>query len=367
MSGALEVRVLGGVGAVEKDAWDRLVGEGSPFLEHTFLATLEDANCVGPGTGWTPCPVTVWRDGTLVGAAPAYRKAHSFGEFVYDWQWAEFARRNGIAYYPKIVVGVPFTPVAGERLLVAPGEDAAVVNGALFAGLRALLDRACGLHVNFPDAADIAACEAAGGMVRVQWQYHWENHGFRTFEDFLATVPTKKRTQIRKERKSVTGLRIVAGTDPDPALGAWMYRLYRDTHLRHTGNEGYLEPRFFELLFQRWGKRIHTVVAYDGDEPIAGTLNVFKGERLYGRHWGTTRDVPYLHFEVAIYAAVDWCIANGVRVFEPGHGGEHKRARGFTPRLTTSAHWLRDPRLDAVLRDFCAREAEAVRAALGED
>ncbi|MDP2305378.1 MAG: GNAT family N-acetyltransferase [Pseudomonadota bacterium] len=368
----LEVKVLDGVSRLREADWDALVGEGSPFLEHVFLATLEDAGSVGEGTGWVPCPVTVWRGGKLVGAAPAYMKGHSYGEFVYDWQWAAFAKRSGIPYYPKLIVGAPFTPVTGERLLVAPGEDASV-RAALLAGLRSLGQQAGGLHVLFPTAGESEWLESRGGMLRLQWQYHWENQGFRTFEDFLATLPTKRRTAIRKERKSVTGLRIVASENPDPALGPWMWRLYRDTHLRHTGAEGYLDERFFELLFQRWGHRLHTVLAYDGTSdgarPIAGTLNVRKGARLYGRHWGALpgagqAEVPFLHFEVAIYAAVDWCIANGVSVFEPGHGGEHKRARGFTPRLTSSIHWLTDPRLVAALRDFCQREAAAVRSAI---
>ncbi len=362
---ALEVKVLDGVSRVGEAEWDALVGEGSPFLEHIFLTTLEEAGSVGEGTGWVPCPVTVWRGGRLVGAAPAYMKGHSYGEFVYDWQWAAFAKRNGIPYYPKLIVGAPFTPVTGERLLTAPGEGPEV-RAALLGGLRALGQQAGGLHVLFPSAAEAEWLEAEGGMLRLQWQYHWENRGFTTFEDFLATLPTKRRTTIRKERKSVTGLRVVASENPDPALGPWMWRLYRDTHLRHTGGEGYLDEAFFELLFQRWGHRLHTVLAYDGATPIAGTLNVRKGSRLYGRHWGAVREVPLLHFEVAIYAAVDWCIANGVAVFEPGHGGEHKRARGFTPRLTTSTHWITDPRLDAALRDFCAREAAAVRAAVDE-
>jgi predicted N-acyltransferase len=361
---SIELRVLPGVSAAPAEGWDALVGEGSPFLEHTFLATLEDAGCVGPGTGWTPCPLTAWRAGALVGAAPAYLKSHSYGEFVYDWQWAAFARRNGISYYPKLVVGVPFTPVTGGRLLVRPGDDEA--RAALLAGLGALGRDACGVHVLFPDERDTAACEAAGGMVRLQWQYHWENKGFRTFEDFLCEVPTKRRTQIRKERRAVADVRIEVGVRPDPELAPWMYALYRDTHARHTGEAGYLTPAFFERLFARWGHRLHTVVAWEGGQRVAGTLNVLKGDRLYGRHWGTLREVPYLHFEVAIYAAVEWCIANGIAVFEPGHGGEHKRSRGFTPRLTRSAHWLRDARLDAALRDFCAREADAVRAALDD-
>jgi hypothetical protein len=362
----LEVRVEAGVATVPAPAWDALVGEGSPFLEHAFLATLEDAGCVGEGTGWTPCPVTVWHGGQLVGAAPAYVKHHSYGEFVYDWQWAAFARRNGIRYYPKVVVACPFTPVTGERLLVAPGVDRDLVRGALVEALRALGTRAAGLHVLFPTAEETTLLDAAGGMTRLQWQYHWHNQGFRTFEDFLVTLPTKRRTAVRKERKSAASYGVVAALRPDPAVGAWMWQLYKNTHERHTGAEGYLNERFFTLLFQRWTHRLHTVIAYDGAEPIAGTLNVYKGDRLYGRHWGAVREVPLLHFEVAIYAAVDWCIANGVSVFEPGHGGEHKRARGFSPTLTTSAHWLTHPGLDQALRDFCRREAEAIHGMLGE-
>jgi hypothetical protein len=362
----LELRILDGVRAVDAAAWDRLVGEGSPFLEHAFLATLEEAGCVGDGTGWRPCPVTAWRDGRLVGAAPAYVKGHSYGEFVYDWQWAGFAKQNGIRYYPKVVVAVPFTPVAGDRLLVEPGPEAAAVRTALIQALREIGARGGGLHVLFPSERDTTALEAAGAMIRLQWQYHWHNQGFTTFEDFLTTLPSKRRTAIRKERKEVAGFRIEAGEHPDPGQGALMWSLYQDTHQRHSGGDGYLNPRFFDLLFQRWGHRLHTVVAYDGATPIAGTLNVRKGDRLYGRHWGTLRDVPYLHFEVAIYRAVEWCITHRIAVFEPGHGGEHKRSRGFAPTLTTSAHWLTHPGLDDALRDFCRREAEAVRATLGE-
>lgn len=357
----LEVRVLGAVSDAPRLGWDALVGDANPFCEHTFLTTLESAGCVGEGTGWMPCPVTVWRAGTLVGAAPAYIKAHSYGEFVYDWQWATFAQRNGVRYYPKIVVGSPFSPVTGARIFAADAE----VRSVLVDALRGLGARASGLHVLFPSAEDTSLLAAAGGMVRLQWQYHFENPGYRSFDDYLAELPTKRRTQVRKERRAVHGLRIEAG-EADPERGRWFYQLYRDTHLRHTGAEGYLAPTFFEQLFDRWSHRLHTVLAFDGDRPIAGTLNVRAGDRLYGRYWGTLVEVPFLHFEVAIYAAVEWCIHNGVRVFEPGHGGEHKRARGFTPRLTTSVHWITEPRLDAALRDYCAREAEAVRAAVEE-
>ena len=357
----LEVRVLPSVGAVDPTAWDALVGEGSPFLEHTFLDVLERSKSVGRDTGWDPCPVTVWDGDRLVGAAPAWLKSHSYGEFVYDWQWASAAKRSGRRYYPKLVVAVPFSPVAGRRLLVEEGPGADGVRAALIAGLQALGRRVAGLHVLFPDDEDAVRLVAAGGMERLQWQYHWENRDYTCFEDFLRGMPSKRRTEIRRERRSDFGLRFTAGLGPDPALAAFFYRLYQDTYERHTGGEGYLTEAFFPMLFQRWGHRVHTVMAWEGDTPVAGTFNVFKGDRLYGRYWGTTRDVPFLHFEVAIYRAVDWCIANGVRVFEPGHGGEHKRARGFEPRLTRSAHWLTDPDLDAALRKFCAEEAAFVR------
>lgn len=355
---SLTVRVHTGVSEVPAAEWDALVGENNPFCEHVFLATLERTKCVGEGTGWRPCPITVRRDGVLVGAAPAYVKGHSFGEFVYDWQWANFAQRNGVRYYPKVIVGAPFSPVSGGRIFAVDDE----VYGALVAALRALGAQASGLHVLFPSAGDTERLVAAGGMLRLQWQYHFHNQGFRTFEDYLTTLPTKRRTQVRKERKSV-GLRIEAGP-VDPERGRWFYPLYRDTHQRYTGESGYLTPAFFEELFSLWSHRLHMVMAWDGDRPVAATLNVHAGDRLYGRYWGTLVDVPFLHFEVAIYKAVEWCIEHGVAVFEPGHGGEHKRARGFAPQLTTSVHWITDPRIDAALRDFCQREAAAVREAV---
>lgn len=362
----IEIRSHRGVREVPQAAWDAVVGDASPFLEWTWLAAMEEGGCVGEGTGWTPCPVTVWEGGRLVGVAPAYVKAHSYGEYVYDWQIAAFARQNGLRWYPKLVVAVPFTPVAGPRLVVAAGADRGRVLDALTSGLRAIGAKIAGLHVLFPSGEEPAELVARGGALRVQWQYHWHNRGYGSFDDWVATFPSKRRGAIRRERREAAVVRVEARVGSRPGLGALLWGFYENTYRRHTGGEGYLTAAFFEILCARWAHRIHTVLASDGDDVIAGTFNVLKGDRLYGRWWGCTREVPFLHFEVAIYAAVEWCIQNGVQVFEPGHGGDHKRARGFSPVLTHSVHWITDPRLDGALRDFFRREGEAVRAALEE-
>lgn len=358
----IEVRAHGGVVEVAAEAWDALVGEGTPFCEHAWLAALEESGCVGAGTGWRPCPVTAWRGGTLIGAAPAYRKADSFGEYVYDWQVARWAQSQGVRWYPKVVVAVPFTPVTGERLLVAPGEDADEVRAALLAGLARVAEGASGLHVHFCGEAEGAWLAGAGGAERLQVQFHWHNRGYRTFEDFLAALPQKRRSETRRERRKVEHLRVEAGLGaPDPEA-AW--RFYAGTYERHTGTPGYLNRAFFERICARWAHRLHTVRAWEGDELVAGTFNVVKGDRLYGRWWGCDREVPYLHFEVAIHKAVEWCIANGIAAFEPGHGGEHKLARGFDPVIVRSLHWHADPRVHAAISDAYRREAEGVRAAV---
>lgn len=358
----LEIRRHAGVRAVPADAWDALVGAGSPFLEWTWLAALEEAGCVGEGTGWIPAPVTAWRGERLVGAAPAYVKLHSMGEYVYDWSIAAWAGRRGVAWYPKLVVAVPFTPVTGQRLLVAPGEDAEEVRTGLLRGLARTADGMSGLHVLFPDVADAAAGLARGAVERLQAQYHWRDLGFGDFDGFLASLPAKRRAEIRRERRKVTGVRVEAREGLEPGLAGALWRFYDATYRRHTGAAGYLTPAFFEILAARWSHRLHTVLAWDGGDLVAGTLNVRKGDRLYGRWWGAARDVPYLHFEVAIYAAVEWCLRHGVTTFEPGHGGEHKRARGFAPTLVRSVHWVADRTLHAALADAFSREAVAVRA-----
>lgn len=360
------MKVLTGVRAVDRAAWDALVGDGTPFCEWDLLAALEEAGCVGGDTGWHPAPVTVWDGDRLVGAAPAYVKEHSFGEYVYDWRIAHWVHQQGRRWYPKLVVAVPYNPVQGARLLVAPDAPREAVVARLVEGLLAAGADLPGVHVLFPDERDAADCVARGASLRLQAQYHWHNRGWRTFEGWLAALPSKRRTMIRRERRAVEGVRVEVVEAPPAGLAGDLWGFYRDTYVRHTGETGYLNAAFFEILCARWAHRIHVVLARDGGRPIAGTFNVRKGDRLYGRWWGASRDVPFLHFEVAIYAAVEWCIREGVAAFEPGHGGEHKRARGFEPVLTRSTHWQRDADIHVALRAFYEREAHVVRASLGE-
>lgn len=354
---------------IDPVAWDALVGEGSPFLEHAFLAGLEAHGCAVPETGWGPCPVTVEDDdGRILGAAPAWLKGHSMGEFVYDHGWADAARRARIPYYPKLVVGVPFTPVTGGRLLVAEGEAPEAVRDALLAGLQhAAGEAAHGVHVLFDTEEEARFLESRGAFSRLQYQFHWTNHGYADFEGFLARFGSKKRNKIRRERKELRGLRIEAGTNPTPERIDAMHAFYTG-HCEQFGPWGraYMNRDFFQHLGEVWGDRLHIVMAFDGDRPVAGTFNVRKGERLYGRHWGAEEAMKFLHFEVCYYQAIDYCIREGLRVFEPGHGGGHKYRRGFEPTLTWSSHWLAHQGLHQALEAHTAQERDAVRDQVAE-
>ncbi len=365
------LRVLGRVREIPAAAWDALVDdESSPFVEHRWLDALEETGCVGEGTGWTPAHLTLWRGDTLVAAAPSYIKGNSEGEFVFDWSWADFANRAGIPYYPKVVVAVPFTPATGARVLVAPGEDRAQATRLIANAAREWCERigASSVHVLFPGEDEARSWEASGYYRRAGFQFHWFRDGASTYDDYLARFTSKQRNQIKREMKGVTSAGMVVETlSPEahtPELARAMHALYSSTIDKH-GHWGrlYLNTRFFESVVERFRDRLAWVVARDAKsgDIVAGAFNIVRGKRLYGRYWGTRVDVPYLHFAVCYYAGIRHCIENGIDVFEPGAGGEHKRARGFVPTLTHSAHWLSDSRLRAVLGPWLARERERVR------
>lgn len=357
------LEILGSYRSIDPTAWDALVGDGSPFLEHAFLATLEATGAATPASGWTPRPVLVREGERLVGAAPGWVKAHSMGEFVYDHGFADAAERAGIPYYPKLVVAAPFTPTTGTRLLVHREADAKAVRQALVRGLEAATEGCHGIHVLFDTEEEAGWLAERGAFPRLQVQFHWRNEGYRTFDDWLATFPSDKRNKIRRERRSLGGLRIEALTAPPPEVLDDLHRFYVHT-ARQFGPWGhvYLPRAAFRRLGEVWGHRLHAVVARDGDRVVGGAFNVLKGDRLYGRYWGCDADIRFLHFEVCYYKAVEDCIARGVAAFEPGHGGEHKHSRGFAPTLTYSNHWLADRRLHDALAQYCAREAAAVRS-----
>jgi len=294
-------------------------------------------------------------------------KGHGHGEFVFDHGWAATAARAGIPYYPKLLVAVPFTPVTGARFLVADG----VPRDAVVATLADALEHLCSdaelssVHVNFCLPGEVAALEERGWLRRIGWQYHWSNRGFATFDDYLASLRSKRRNQVRRERREVAEagveVRVHAGRDIPDDLFAPMYELYSRTVDALPWGQHYLNFRFFELVRERFRDRLVFVVARRKGRVIGGTFNVVKGDTYYGRYWGATVHVPYLHFEACYYAGIEHCVAHGLKRFEPGAGGEFKHLRGFEATETVSMHWLAHPGLAAAVNDYLGSEREAVK------
>jgi predicted N-acyltransferase len=349
------------------------VGDDSPFVEHTWLECFEDAGCVGGedddhAVGWQPAHLALYDGKELVAVAPAYLKTNSEGEFVFDWAWADLARRIGLRYYPKLLLASPFSPVTGARVLVSPAwrgkRDEAV---AAMAGAARQLSEEMKLsssHALFLREDEASAWEHAGYSRRASVQYHWYNDGYKTFDDWVATFKSKKRNQLRREaaQPAKDGVRIVT-LRPDeitPAIVAAMFRFYLTTVDKFMWGRRYLNRRFFELVADRFRHRLAWVVAFRGDVPIAGAFNLEKGDRLYGRYWGATAELPFLHFNVCYYHGIRYCIERGLSVFEPGAGGEHKLARGFRPTMMHSAHYVHNARFRAIIDDFLGREREAI-------
>jgi len=348
----------------------------SPFVEWTWLDCFEQAGCVGEKSGWHPCHAALYDAGRLVAAAPLYVKTNSEGEFVFDWGFADFAHRNGIPYYPKLVCAVPFTPATGSRVLVSPSVAAADRDDIIRALAQNLSEQAAnlgvhGVHVLFPSEREAALWSEAGYLVRYGVQYHWHNRGYGCIEDFLKDLPSKKRTQLRREARQpeLDGIRIetLSSGDYTEEVVRTMYELYLTTVDKFTWGRRYLNDRFFELVAERFRDRLAWVVARRGERIVAGAFNVRKGKSLFGRYWGTFETLPFLHFNVCYYHGIRECIEQGLEEFQPGAGGEHKRARGFRPTLTYSAHYIEDARLRRALGDFLARERNAIRASMDSD
>lgn len=353
-------------------AWNRLRGADNPFLRHEFLAALEATGCVGADTGWEPRHVVLHDDhGQLLGAVPLYLKHHSYGEYVFDWAWADAYRRHGNAYYPKLVAAVPFTPVTGARLLLAPGVDEESVHTALETAIRELADVAdcSSIHWLFPNAAQTDWLEARGWMRRVGYQFHWSNRGYDNFDDFLASFTADRRKKIRQERRYVreagVRIRVMPGADASDADWNRLYDFYRQTIARH-GATAYLTRAFFHALGRTMAAHVVLVFAYRGDECVGASLNLRGGDALYGRYWGGTPGINALHFEACYYTPIEYCIAHRLSRFEAGAQGEHKLARGLVPTRTYSAHWLRHPQFSRAVADFLARERRGVELYIDE-
>lgn len=363
----MESRIAAGITDLAACEWDALAPHGAPFVRHAFLAGLEQTGCVGGDTGWE-CAHVLLTDGRgLAAAAPTYLKAHSYGEFVFDFAWAQAYARAGLAYYPKLVVAVPFTPAAGPRLLVRPDLDRASVRRRLLTQLESLARErgASSVHILFPDADDAAALDAAGWLGRRDCQFHWHNRGYTSFEHYLAAFTAEKRKKARRERRRVAEMGIEFETWSGGQLTAArldaVYALHRDTFLRH-GHEPYLTRAFFAHAARELGPALIVKAALWRGALVACAVFFRSADTLYGRYWGAAADFHSLHFETCYHQGIEYCIEQGLARFEPGTQGEHKIARGFEPAVTRSAHLLLDARLRAAIAAYLARERRAVDA-----
>ena len=361
---------------ISADEWDACAGPGNPFVSHAFLSALEDSGSAGERTGWLPQHAALRDDaGHLLAVAPMYAKAHSYGEYVFDHGWAHAFERAGGEYYPKLQVAVPFSPVPGPRLLVRPGiEDAAAVTH----GLATALAQACkqlklsSVHVTFCQQAEQAALTEAGYLPRIGKQFHWENAGYASFDDFLGAMSSRKRKTVRRERRDAqaAGLDFLTLQGHEITKRHWdaFYRFYTSTVDRKWGS-AYLMRGFFPLLSERLGERVVLMMAEHNGTPVAGALNLAGSEALYGRNWGCKGDWPFLHFELCYYRAIDFAIEKGLARVEAGAQGEHKIQRGYLPKPTYSAHYINHPGLRRAIKDFLDAERPAVEremAALAE-
>jgi uncharacterized protein len=364
-SGATTVRVVGSIAEIAAAEWDACAGGDNPFVCHAFLDALEESGSATAENGWLPQHLVVEDEaGRLLAAAPLYLKGHSYGEYVFDHGWASAYHRAGGKYYPKLQCAVPFTPVTGPRLLLRP-EAPPQLGEALIAAMEELARRhkLSGVHVTFPRRAEWERFGAAGWLLRMGQQYHWENAGYADFEAFLAALSSRKRKAIRRERRDALegGIAVHSLTGAAIERRHWdaFFRFYISTSDRKWGSP-YLTRAFFDLIGERMAEKIVLVMAEKNGRLIAGALNLMGRDTLYGRNWGCAGEFPFLHFEVCYYQAIDFAIARGLRRVEAGAQGQHKIQRGYLPTPTYSAHWLRDPGFARAVADFLERERLAV-------
>jgi uncharacterized protein len=365
---AITLRVLGGIGDVSEAAWNACAGEDNPFVGHAFLYALEASGSACAETGWKPQHLALdGPDGALMGVVPLYLKSHSYGEYVFDWAWADAYERAGGRYYPKLQACVPFTPVTGPRLLVRPGTDRAAATATLAAGLIEVARRAkiSSLHVTFPNQTECETLSAAGFLVRQGRQYRFENPGYASFDDFLGALSSRKRKMIRKERAKVAesgiAIRTLTGDEIDARHWDAFFRFYMTTADRKWGHP-YLTREFFHHLGETLADRVALVVAEDRGDLVAGALNLIGADTLYGRNWGCLGDYRFLHFEACYYQAIDFAIRRGLKYVEAGAQGEHKIQRGYLPVETYSAHWIADPGFRDAIANYLEQERRQVKA-----
>jgi len=355
-------RIISEFSTVSERDWERLDHADNPFLSHAFLGALESSGSIGSQTGWQPHHLALFENEQLVAFAPTYIKTHSHGEFVFDWAWADAYLRHGLQYYPKLLTAVPYSPVTGPRLLVQSGrDDSSELREQLldFALNECEQNNLSSWHCNFVDAGDQALLSASSLLSRRDWQFHWHNDEYADFDAFLARLRSRKRKNIRRERRQVheAGIQIrkITGDMLQDEELEFVYRCYVST-FQVYGNHPALRKEFFSLIAKHLQERFLVVLASRDEQPIAMALFLEGGGRLYGRYWGCTEDIPGLHFEVAYYQGIEHCIQQGLKLFESGAQGEHKISRGFVPVQTRSWHHIRDDRFRAAIADHLERE-----------
>jgi predicted N-acyltransferase len=377
-AGDFAIRVVPSLDTIAAEEWSTLAGASrcaggtyNPFLSHAFLSSLEESGCVSRATGWLPQHLKLEApDGRMLGAMPCYLKSHSQGEYVFDHGWADAFERAGGRYYPKLQVSIPFTPATGPRLLPAAGHDRASVQAALAEGLKALCERigASSVHVTFAQQEEAELMAEHGFLHRTDQQFHFFNEGYDTYDDFLASLASRKRKALKKERRTAleNGIEIdwLTGADITEAVLEDFFAFYMDTGGRKWGRP-YLNREFYSLVAERMADDILLVMAKRGGRYIAGAINFIGSDTLFGRHWGCVEDHPFLHFEVCYHQAIDFAIARGLKVVEAGAQGEHKLARGYMPVTTHSAHHIVHPGLRNAIEDYLERERRDVEA-IGE-
>ncbi|HKE49026.1 MAG TPA: GNAT family N-acetyltransferase [Rhodanobacteraceae bacterium] len=346
---------------IDATAWNALLPDDNPFVDHAFLAGLERHGCIEPSQGWQPYHLGLYDEDRLVAAAPLYLKGNSHGEFVFDWSWAGAYARYGLAYYPKLLCAVPYSPVTGPRLLVGDAANAPVLRSLLIEAMRNETRR-LGLssaHLNFAAANDVEAFAREDWLPRFDWQFHWQNRGWRDFDDFLDALTHKKRKNIRHERSRVAraggACEIRHGDELDASEWSALHDFYLAT-FDDKGNFPALTLDFFRHLGRAMPRRVVAVLCRQGGHLVAGALLLRSATTLYGRYWGSRQDVEGLHFEACYYQGIEYCLREGLARFEPGAQGEHKLARGFLPAQTESFHWIGDPRFRTAIADALARE-----------
>jgi uncharacterized protein len=367
----MRVEQLSSIKLVEEEAWRVLEPPDFPFFDFEFLLALERSRSVGRRTGWSPVYLVCEEQGRVLGAMPLYLKTDSYGEYVFDWVWANAYHEHGLSYYPKLVSAVPFTPATGPKLLLRPEADRAAVTSALLDAARELGDehRVSSSHALFLPEDDLDDFEARGFSVRHSLQFHWRNRGYGGFTDYLDAMTSKRRRQVARERRQLEGVEVeyLTGEALIPEHAAMMYGYYVDTYDRKWGSP-YLTSAFFDEVFRTMRDRVMLAVAREEStrRPVAGALFFFKGTALFGRYWGATKSVRNLHFELCYYQGIEFAIERGFSLFEAGAQGEHKLARGFLPVLTYSAHEIRHPAFRRAIEHYIAEERAMISYELAE-